>query len=251
MTWTEERLASLPVKRDIRQRGEDMTRLETFCDAAFAFAVTLLVISGDTIPTSYADLLAALKDIPAFAGSYAAIVYLWVSHRRWSHCYGLEDRATTAISLAMVFVMLVYVYPLKMVASAFASYVSRGWLPSSFQMRSGTDLTGLFVIYGLGFAAQAAMLAALHVRALKATAILNLSPVERLRTRQAVVTHTVLAVTGLASALFAAVMPLSIGVFAGFVYLTLPATMPVVAIRHERQVAQLTAAPGKARSDMQ
>ncbi len=241
MTWTDDQLAALPVSRGIRQRGLEMTRLETFCDAAFAFAVTLLVIAGDTIPVSYADLVAALRDIPAFAGSFAAIAFLWISHRRWSRHYGLEDGPTTALSLAMVFVMLVYVYPLKMVASAFAAYLTRGWLPSSFAMRGGADLAGLFVVYGLGFAAQTAMLAALYLRALRAGVTLRLDDLERLRSRQAAVSSGVLAATGLASAAFAAVMPVSVAVYAGFVYLTLPVSMPLVAIRHAREVARLEA----------
>jgi|TARA_B100000809_G_scaffold203015_1_gene203974 uncharacterized membrane protein len=33
-------------------RGENMTRIETFVDAAFAFAFTMLVISIDEIPRS-------------------------------------------------------------------------------------------------------------------------------------------------------------------------------------------------------
>ncbi len=73
MRWTEEQLASLPVQGGFRLRGLEMTRLETFCDAAFAFAVTLLVISGEGIPGSYQELIVALKGIPAFAASFAAI----------------------------------------------------------------------------------------------------------------------------------------------------------------------------------
>ena len=38
-----------------------MTRLEAFVDAAFAFAVTLLVISLDAIPNSIPALLEAMK----------------------------------------------------------------------------------------------------------------------------------------------------------------------------------------------
>ena len=40
-------LATLPVKDGFRLRGLDMTRIETFTDAAFAFALTLLIIAGD------------------------------------------------------------------------------------------------------------------------------------------------------------------------------------------------------------
>ncbi len=33
MTWTDDRLAELPVRDGVRLRGLEMTRLETFCDA--------------------------------------------------------------------------------------------------------------------------------------------------------------------------------------------------------------------------
>ncbi len=37
--WAEEQLATLPVVEGVRQRGVEITQLESFCDAAFAFAV--------------------------------------------------------------------------------------------------------------------------------------------------------------------------------------------------------------------
>lgn len=241
MTWTDDRLASLPVKNGFRLRGLDMTRLETFCDAAFAFAVTLLVISGAGIPTSYDALLAALRDVPAFLGSFAAIGSIWIAHRRWSRLYGLEDGWTTLISLAMVFVMLVYVYPLRMVASAFMAFVSGGRLPTGFTLDEVGDLTGLFVIYGVGFAVQMQMLALLYLRALKAGDALRLDAVERLHTRQGVASHTVMAATGLVSALWAGFLPTKLGVWAGFAYSTLPVIMPLLAIRHARRIEMLRA----------
>ena len=51
-------------------RGEQMTRIETFVDAAFAFAFTMLVISIDEIPRSPAELIELSRDIPSFAVSY-------------------------------------------------------------------------------------------------------------------------------------------------------------------------------------
>jgi hypothetical protein len=138
----------------------------------------------------------------------------------------------------MVFVMLVYVYPLRMVASAFMSFASFGRLPSNFTMSALSDLTGLFVIYGLGFALQAALLALLYYRALR-TEQLRLNAIERLRTRHEITSHLVLAATGLASALVAAVFPAKVGVWAGFVYMTLNITMPIAATRHSRQIDRL------------
>jgi len=244
MIWTDERLAGLPVREDVRLRGLEMTRLETFCDAAFAFAVTLLVISGGGIPTSYAALLAALQEVPAFLASFVAIAIIWGAHRRWSRRYGLEDGWTTLISLGIVFVMLVYVYPLRMVASAFMAYLSGGRLPSAFVLTAASDLTGLFVVYGLGFAVQAAMLALLYLRALRAGDRLRLDPVERLRTRQEIVQHAVLAVTGVTSAVAAAALPTRLGVWAGFVYMTLPLTMPLIAVRYARRAERMRQAGG-------
>jgi uncharacterized membrane protein len=68
-----------------RQRGEEMTRLETFTDAAFAFAVTLLVVGGgDAIPTNFDELILAMKQVPAFAASFANIMLFWYAHHVWS-----------------------------------------------------------------------------------------------------------------------------------------------------------------------
>lgn len=236
--WTEEKLAELPVRDRVRQRGLAATRLEAFCDAAFAFSVTILVISTGGVPGSYDELLQALRDVPAFAASFAAIAGFWAAHRMWSQRYGLEDRSSTFLSLAMVFVMLIYVYPLKMVFSALASWASRGALPAQFSLASRAELRGLFVIYGLGFAAQSAMLGLLYVHALRVPE-LRLDAMERLRTRHKIESYVLMGGTGLVSALYAAVVPGRAGVWAGFIYATLPLTMSALARWHGRQTRRL------------
>ena len=57
MSWNPESLNELPIKGGFRLRGTQMTRMETFCDAAFAFAMTMLVISIDRIPRDYMELV--------------------------------------------------------------------------------------------------------------------------------------------------------------------------------------------------
>ena len=52
-----------PLKAIGVERGDKVTRLEAFVDASFAFALTLLVISGDSIPGSIEELVDALKQI--------------------------------------------------------------------------------------------------------------------------------------------------------------------------------------------
>jgi uncharacterized membrane protein len=237
--WTDERLRELPLKQGVRQRGLSMTRLETFCDAAFAFATTLLVIAGDGIPHSYDQLITALKGTPAFATSFAIIAAFWVSHRQWSRRYGLEDNVSTLISLGLVFIMLVYVYPLKMVMEGFFAWISSFWLPTSFTLTSVQELRGLFIVYGVGGLAQTGLLALLFLRALKAGPALGLDALERLRTRQEITSFGLIAMTCLISVFWAWVMPPPIAVYAGFAYMTLAASMPTVAIVFEKKAERL------------
>ena len=72
-------------------RGRDVTRLESFGDAVFGFALTRLVVSLE-VPKSFADLIVAMKNFPAFAVCFAMLSMLWNSHYRFSSRYGLDDR---------------------------------------------------------------------------------------------------------------------------------------------------------------
>jgi uncharacterized membrane protein len=228
-----------PPQHGFRLRGLEMSRLETFADAAFAFALTLLVISVDTIPESYDQLIFALKGVPAFAASFASIAFLWIAHRKWSRRYGLEDLPSTLITLCLIFVMLVYVYPLKMVFSGLFAWLSGGWLPATFTVTSASELAGLFIVYGIGFGVVMSIFALLYGHALSIADTLQLDPVERLETRVDVVMSLILAGTGMTSALFAWLVPPALGVWAGFIYMTLPITMSVAGIHYGRKVQAL------------
>jgi hypothetical protein len=50
-----------------------MNRVDAFTDAAFAFAVSLLVIRGAGAPANFSELVRALADIPAFAFGFAVV----------------------------------------------------------------------------------------------------------------------------------------------------------------------------------
>ena len=51
----------LPRLSEFRLRGIAMTRLETFIDAAFAFAITMLVIAAQQIPDDIETLLSRMS----------------------------------------------------------------------------------------------------------------------------------------------------------------------------------------------
>lgn len=149
------------------ERGDKVTRLEAFVDAAFAFAVTLLVISGDQIPTSVSMLLDALKQVPSYAASFALIMQFWLNHADWSRRFGLEDIYSDRLSLLLVFVLLIFVYPLKMVFASLFSMLSQGYLPTHFKIESWLQVPALFQTFAIGFGAMALVMCLLFSRAVK------------------------------------------------------------------------------------
>ena len=65
MRWTEAELAEFPTVNGFRMRGLETTRLDSLIHAAFAFVLSMLVISHGGIPSSFQELLMGIKNIPA------------------------------------------------------------------------------------------------------------------------------------------------------------------------------------------
>ena len=149
------------------QTHESLRRLDQFVDAAFAFAVTLLVISAAAPPQTLDDLSTALFNIPASAGAFVLIVLFWSSHRVFGRLAERRDGITILLSLAIVFTVLVYVYPLRLLMQSMFYWLSGGRLPGEQLIGSYRDLSTLYVIYGWGFAILSALYAALFARTLK------------------------------------------------------------------------------------
>lgn len=165
------------------ERGTEVTRLEAFIDAAFAFAVTLLVISVDAIPASREEMLIALKGVPAFAVSFAMIAMFWYGHATFTRRYGLDDLPSTLLGLTLVFFVLVFVYPLKVMFAAFFARMSDGWLPAHFMLESRDDWIFVFLGFGIVFATMGSVLALLTRHAWRLRDQLELDTEERVRTR--------------------------------------------------------------------
>jgi Endosomal/lysosomal potassium channel TMEM175 len=214
----------------IRPRGAEAHRLDTFVDAAFAFALTLLVVSFDEIPESFEELRYAMRSIPAFAASFAVIVMVWVGHRNWSRRYGLDDVPTTLISLALVLIVMVYVYPLRALMGATLNAVTGGWVPANFTLTSAEDVRGLFTVYGAGFAATIGCLVLLNIHALRRAAALKLTPYEQALTRLEIVIWCIVGGMGLVSVIMAQTLPDRLVGLCGWIYCLLGIVTPITAI---------------------
>ena len=79
------------------------SRLDNFTDAAFAFAVSLLVIGGARAPDNFDALVGALGDIPAFAFGFAVMAMFWLGHVRWRKLRGDGDWLSVLLTLVLVF----------------------------------------------------------------------------------------------------------------------------------------------------
>jgi uncharacterized membrane protein len=188
------------------ERGASVTRLEAFVDAAFAFAVTMLVISLDAIPDSISGMLQALKGVPAFAASFAQIMLFWSAHATWSRRFGVDDRGSTQLSLVLVFLVLVYVYPLKILFGSFFAWVSGGWLPQVAVIRTLADLQGMYTMYGLAFGSMSLLMAALNRHVLRTPVSPPLDEAEREQTRREIVRWLFSALVAAGSIVFAMLM---------------------------------------------
>ena len=237
--WTTAELDSLTVEDQFRLRGLEVTRLDTFIDAAFAFVLTLLVISFDEIPSTYAEMLAAVKRIPGFAASFAMLMMFWLQHRRWSRRYGLENSRTILLSLTLIFVVLVYVYPLRMIFEGMFSALSDGYLPSSFRIETHDDLRMIFAFYSVGFLLMSLIISQLYRTVMRSSTMLALNHLEMRSTRIVMQSWALAASFGVLSILLALVVADAWVSIAGYVYFALIPVMRLPLYLDRRKTSQV------------
>jgi uncharacterized membrane protein len=227
-----------------KERGAQVTRVEAFVDAAFAFAITLMAIAGESIPTSVDQLILAMKGIPAFALSFALIVRFWGGHARWSRAFGLDDPVSQRLSLLLVMLLLVFVYPLRMVFASLCNGLSGGWLPAGFEITGVEQIPILFITFGLAFGSMGAVMWALHYRAWRLRETLALDAVERTLTRVKLFTWGLVPVFAALSIALALLIPArrELGLWLGlpgFIYFGLNGFELMLGLWARRRVAAL------------
>ena len=205
-----------------RLRGSEMTRLETFIDAGFAFALTMLVISIDRIPTNHDEFILAFKGAPAFIACAALIGIFWRGHWHWSRRFGLEDGLSTLLSWALMITVLVYIYPLKIMFAGIIHYISGGYFPGNFLLETTDEARDLFAIYSAGFTLIALELLLLNLHALSLRTKLVLNPYEQFLTKAEIGGWGILAVIGALSLILALSLSKDHLGWAGWIYFALP-----------------------------
>ena len=148
------------------ERRAETSRLEGFSDAVFAFAP-----------------------------SFAALIWIWYLHREFFRRYGLGDGPMVLLNALLLFVVLLYVYPLKFLATlVFWPAVRSG----AHRAESG-QLAQLIVIYGIGYVAVFVVLILMYLYALRKRHVLHLTRLDLFDARYAIEANVINIGTGLGS----------------------------------------------------
>lgn len=239
----------LLVKLDqhFRYQGVSQTRIEAFSDGVFAVAFTLVVLSA-TVPETFQELRAAIRDIlPSFI-CVVLIVVIWFQHYLFFLRYGLQDTKTVVINTVLLFLLLIYIYPLKFLAR-FLVQLYTGFLfgESNDIQYFGGDMTNdnmqlLMVYYGAGATMIFMALTALYRHAYRLREDLELSEYEVFCTKSSILQNLLMSLIPFISTLISLIRPFGEGwvnfAIAGFAYMLYPPVMIVFGARQSKKSQQ-------------
>lgn len=132
-------------------RGENPTRLENFSDAVFAFSITLLMISLE-VPKTFTQILGLTDELFAFAVTIIPLFIIWHQHRTFFRRYGLDDKAILKWNTVLLFIVLIFIFPLKFLSLfliRFVSFIFFGGENVFLTMIEGVQVPWLMVYYGI------------------------------------------------------------------------------------------------------
>lgn len=128
---------------EIKWRGHEVTRIEAFSDAVFAFGVTLLIMSLE-VPKSFEELMKEMHFVLPFGICFGVMMTIWYQQNIFFRRYGLHDMTTVILNALLMFLVLVYMYPLKFMIGRMFS--------SEFVMKNDDEWMALIRMYTGGFA---------------------------------------------------------------------------------------------------
>jgi uncharacterized membrane protein len=206
-------------------RGPEVKRIETFSDAVFAFAVTLLIVSLE-VPKNFDELLISLRGFFAFAICFVLLMLIWHDQHVFFRRYGMDDTWTVILNSALVFIVLFFVYPLKFLFSLLfgASIYGAGHSPFYITAR---QVPQLMIIYGLGYMIIQVLFLLMYLHAYRQRVPLQLTRLELFDTRTKIIAQIILMSVGLLSIILALLLPGVEAGNAGFVYMLIGVALTV------------------------
>ena len=189
-----------------RWRGGDVSRLEGLSDGVFAVTLTLLIVSL-TVPDTFYELWTAFRDLPIFLVCFLLLMMAWRYHYLFFRRYGLEDFPTVALNGAFLFLILLYAYPLKFLATFLWRLVlgdsTRGMflLPDGVAWQGGdlAQRAGMMYLYAAGIVGVFGVLGLMVLHAWRKRDQLELDELERYLTVTSLRAHCITVLIALLS----------------------------------------------------
>ena len=188
--------------KGFRLRGQTSSRIDSFSDIVFGFALTLIVVSS-AVPHTFGQLRTILLGFFPFAVCFGLFIFIWLAHYNFFRRYGLHDATTMWLNFALLFTVLAYIYPLKFLFTYAAGGTASSVFATPYQERD------LVIVYGAGFAAVQLLFAALYGNAWRKRQPLHLSPLETTLTLSDFWNYIGTASIGLLCCLLALLVPLA------------------------------------------
>lgn len=205
-------------KKTIEWRSHEPSRLETFSDAVFAFAVTLIIVSLE-VPKSFTELYETMKGTVSFAACFATLFQIWNQQNLFFRRYGLNDNLTVTLNGMLLFVVLVYAYPLKFLFGLVFfddAYTIGG---HAHEMITAQQTPTLMLIYGAGYTTINLLFFWMYANAKKRKNELELTDIEVFETTTITYLYLLLSLIGFGAILLAWVLPPVYSGLSGFFYM--------------------------------
>jgi len=200
---------------EFQHRGHDVKRIETFSDAVFAFAVTLLIVSLE-VPKNFEELAIGMQGFFAFGICFTLLMLIWYEQNIFFRRYNLNDPLTITLNCMLIFLVLFYVYPLKFLFTFLFNQKINGNL-NSFKITGGQS-QDLMIIYAAGYVAIYLIFFLMYLHALRKKMQLQLTWIEEFETRTRMFASLVLILIGVVSILLSIILPVSQIYLAGLTY---------------------------------
>ncbi len=180
------------------------------------------------------QILATIDDVPALQERYAvewAVLPNLAMDALLPPLVGVLSvfevgRLFIALTLLLIFVVLVYVYPLKAIYSGAFDFFSGGYLESYFELGSIDDLRTMLLLFGLFYMALSGVVVLLNRHALANADKLSLNELERFDTITEIRHWIINAAVPLISIVLALFLPDNLVPVAGMFYSVFAIVIP-------------------------
>ena len=205
-------------KKFTKWRGGDISRLESFTDAVFAIAITLLVVSHD-VPKNFYEFKSVMWGFIGFGVTFTMLVFIWLTNFKFHRRYGLEDGVTIFLNSLFIFLVLFFIYPLKFLAQVLINLgiLNRGFgIDFNIGFSGGFEYYDIFIIYGLGGFAIWFVIILMYLHAYNMREILDLDSNELEITKGTILANSIVCLVILISIILAI---FEVGHWPGLIYL--------------------------------